>query len=130
MKNNGFNVLVKTNSYAGNFERELCAFMTGHIGECGVGGELVEPIITALFDGYIESEPDDHGCFRPVEIDDNDSNNIVIFFSKKPYESQLMVLKDRAELFEQTRPYEYLDKDFKFLGLNLIEVTLNSTVIS
>jgi hypothetical protein len=30
-------LLVHTNSYAGNFEREMCGFMTGIVGECEVG---------------------------------------------------------------------------------------------
>lgn len=31
--------VVDTEQYAGNFERQMCAFMTGMIGECGVGEE-------------------------------------------------------------------------------------------
>jgi hypothetical protein len=29
--------IVDTDSYAGNFERCMCAYMTGQIGECEVG---------------------------------------------------------------------------------------------
>lgn len=32
-----YSIVVETDSYAGNFEREMCAFMTGHIGKCEVG---------------------------------------------------------------------------------------------
>lgn len=32
-----YSIVVETDSYAGNFEREMCAFMTGHIGECEAG---------------------------------------------------------------------------------------------
>lgn len=31
--------VIDTNKYAGNFERQLCAYMTGRIGECEVGEE-------------------------------------------------------------------------------------------
>jgi|SRR5581483_1604928 len=63
--------VVDTDSYAGNFERELCAYMTGVLGECGVGQEAVE-----LYekDGHepledlVGQEPDDHGCRRPVKL--------------------------------------------------------------
>ena len=37
--NNYYGFIVDTDSYAGNFEREMCAYMTGHIGECSVGEE-------------------------------------------------------------------------------------------
>ena len=33
--------VVDTDTYAGNFEREMCAFMTGITGACGVGKEEV-----------------------------------------------------------------------------------------
>jgi hypothetical protein len=128
MKNHGFNVLVKTNSYAGNFERELCAFMTGHIGECGVGEEFINPIIKSTFEGYIEDELDDHACYRPVALDETNSHNLIIFFVKKPTEGQFKTLKERAKLFEKTRPYEYLDPDFRFLGIELQEVSITKTV--
>jgi hypothetical protein len=63
---------VDTDSYAGNFERELCAYMTGIVGECGVGEEGQklyeadghEPL-EDLVDAWV---PDDHGCHRPAAI--------------------------------------------------------------
>ena len=38
---NGYGLVVKTNSYAGDFEREYCAYVTGQVGECEVGWEMV-----------------------------------------------------------------------------------------
>lgn len=29
--------VIDTNKYSGNFEREMCAYLTGHTGDCGVG---------------------------------------------------------------------------------------------
>lgn len=63
---------VDTDTYAGSFERELCAYMTGILGECEVGEESKklyeedghEPL-EDLVDPYV---PDDHGCRRPVSI--------------------------------------------------------------
>jgi len=73
--------VVDTEQYAGNFERQLCAFMTGAIGECGVGAEEVEqfnrdlqiPVGTDFADddhpfSNVASRPDDHGCYRPCAI--------------------------------------------------------------
>lgn len=63
---------VDTDTYAGSFERELCAYMTGIIGECGVGEEARklyeadghEPL-EDLVDAFV---PDENGCHRPVAI--------------------------------------------------------------
>ena len=71
-----FVFVIDTDSYAGNFERDLCAYITGCIGDCGVGqgmAELydkevgVEPF-TNPFEDIIVSEPDEHGCHRPATI--------------------------------------------------------------
>lgn len=122
-----YQVLVKTNSYAGNFERELCAFMTGHIGECEVGSELVNPDVKAKFENFIRTMPDDHACYRPVALDDDDANNMIIFLEGPLTAEQMNLLERRAHLFETTRPYQYLDVNFKFLGLELIKVTTGVT---
>ncbi len=65
--------VVDTDKYSGNFEREMCAYMTGHIGDCEVGEEeakLFREFHTDLPDGLpgIIKVSDDHGCFRPCVI--------------------------------------------------------------
>ena len=118
----GYRVLVKTNCYAGNFEREMCAFMTGCIGECEVGEEFVDEGVREKFKGFIERKADDNGCFRPVEVGE-DSNDFVIFFREEPSSEQIELMAERAKLFENTRPYKYLDEDFKFLGIEVLQIT-------
>lgn len=34
--------VIDTNQYAGNFERDMCAYMTGIVGECDVGSEYAK----------------------------------------------------------------------------------------
>lgn len=60
-----FGIVIDTEQYSGNFERELCAFLTGRIGECEVGQEYAHE--NPLFDNVID-KPDEHGCRRPCEI--------------------------------------------------------------
>jgi len=64
--------VIDTDTYAGNFEREMCAYVTGVIGDCGVGDTIVEKL-----DGnkdieeigqFISIEADEHGCWRPCKI--------------------------------------------------------------
>lgn len=35
-------LVADTNQYAGNFERELCAYITGQYGECSVGADIAK----------------------------------------------------------------------------------------
>lgn len=72
-------VAIDTNEYAGNFEREMCAFITGQVGECGVGDRLIaearEELAEDTFNNTLEwieesivHESDDNGCSRPCSI--------------------------------------------------------------
>jgi hypothetical protein len=68
-------LIADTEMYAGNFERPMCAWATGQIGECGVGKELAElsledmtPELREWCDDNIYGKPDDHGTNRPVSI--------------------------------------------------------------
>ena len=66
--------VIDTDRYAGNFEREMCAYVTGQIGECEVGKENAElakqeiPDVVAKLEELIDSIPDEHGYHRPVSI--------------------------------------------------------------
>lgn len=68
--------VVDTEDYAGNFEREMCGFMTGYFGDCGVGGEESDLFYEQMridrdinpFKEYILQQADEHGCARPVTV--------------------------------------------------------------
>jgi hypothetical protein len=62
--------VIDTEDYSGNFERELCAYITGRVGECGVGDDMAEIFkkeVGDALEGVIE-ETDEHGCSRPTSI--------------------------------------------------------------
>jgi len=68
-------LIVDTESYAGNFERQLGAYMTGQIGDCGVGQEEANLFIADVdeqtyewFADNISDVPDDNGNRRPANI--------------------------------------------------------------
>lgn len=83
-------LVIDTTSYAGNFERQMCAFMTGQVGECGVGDEFIDEVIEDLskifvlpglnaddhftvndwIEDNISNQPDDsdYPCYRPCSI--------------------------------------------------------------
>lgn len=65
--------VVDTNKYAGNFEREMCAFITGQVGECGVGDGTAEEEAENIrnlpwFQDNVAQEADEHECYRPASI--------------------------------------------------------------
>jgi len=66
--------IIDTNSYAGNFERNMCAYLTGQIGDCEVGDDIAAefeeqfPDEYAEFQDIIGSDSDEHGCSRPCEM--------------------------------------------------------------
>lgn len=62
---------IDTEAYAGNFERSMCAFLTGMVGECEVGQGEAKTFVKEGYEplvGLVTKEPDEHGCYRPVAI--------------------------------------------------------------
>ena len=67
--------IIDTDQYAGNFERDMCAYLTGVLGDCEVGEEFSKMYDKevnigrpeSVFIDYIEWRSDDHGCYRPCQ---------------------------------------------------------------
>ena len=98
MKTINYVLTIKTDKYAGNFERELCAYCTGIIGECDVGSEEAKMFNKKYPDKFIElitQRPDEHGCYRPVSLSGN-INAIDIYFEEMPKGEELNLINLRA----------------------------------
>jgi hypothetical protein len=128
-------IIVRTDSYAGNFERELCAHLTGIIGECEVGEEYVDESIWPIFQGIVAHIPDDNGCRRPVSLGgckktrEFTSNDVVIWFDSIPTQEQQALIKERAETFNDVHVIKYdWNKSIKINSIILreIDITINS----
>lgn len=70
-----FLFVIDTTDYAGNFERELCGYITGHVGDCEVGADEAEifykevpTVDDELFENVISQPTGDNPCNRPCEI--------------------------------------------------------------
>lgn len=101
-----YGFIIDTNEYSGNFERELCAFVTGHIGECGVGDEEAEEFL----DGgntklpYVMDVADEHGCSRPCEIYPTEgiwNNGMGFHYKESEEELALQKWKDSMTEYKQ-----------------------------
>jgi len=99
----GFAFIVDTDQYAGNFEREMTAFLTGHIGECEVGEELAEKLPIS-FDNVMDVA-DDNGCYRPTSCWKSPKiakyNSVAIFFESRPTQEQIDFMKERVKSFDE-----------------------------
>lgn len=68
-------LVVDTDAYAGNFECYMAAYVTGQVGGCGVGEEVVAALpeadraALAWVAEVIGQEEDEHGVHRPVRIE-------------------------------------------------------------
>ncbi|MFW6219704.1 MAG: hypothetical protein ACOC33_02550 [bacterium] len=114
--------VVDTDSYAGNFERKMTAYMTGQYGECEIGeneSSLFEKEYPSEFKdigSYILILPDDNGCYRPCSIFPSDNgkyNSFAIYFEKFPSKYQELFV-DRAKEYAK-------NNNIKIKSFRLIE---------
>lgn len=131
-KTGGWIFVIDTDQYAGNFEREMTAYITGQVGECEVGSDMFEYYIAETgdkdkekFSELLEHRADDHGCHRPCTIystpgwfnngsgehfkETKKSNkypaylSVAIFFYEKPSAKIISFMKERAKRFAATK---------------------------
>ncbi len=119
-----FILTLETNIYTGNFERELCAYMTGQIGDCEIGEDQAD---IALFEQpeFVErmvanicQKPNEYGCRRPVECI---GNSLEIYFDEKPSDEDMMLMLRRAQMY---------NKDIKILTNKFEEEIITRKLIS
>lgn len=133
---NGWAFVIDTDAYAGNFEREMTAYLTGVIGECKVGEELVEEL-PINFKNSVQQVADEHGCYRPtscwLEPRSNKYNSVAIFFYERPTKEQISFMKERVDSFNKIwktkgRMARFnKDPDINILGFRLVEfLSLNN----
>jgi len=135
--------IIDTDSYAGNFEREMCAYMTGRVGECGVGEEMAERYRedAGVRQGSEPNErivdmPDDHGCLRPVAIrampGTGVCNSVAIFMDRRPTDSEVESMIDRAKRYVAERiGVRECDERIGVIGFRLLlRETIESQVAS
>ena len=131
-------VVVNTNMYAGNFERDLTAYCTGEVGECEVGddkAELFREEVTSeqamWFEDALLQVADDRGTQRPCSMWDSKGNSgykdVAMFFHGKPTKEMLELIRDRAIEFAN----EGYRGKMKISSVSLIErvVTTKDTIL-
>lgn len=83
-------LMIKTSGRANNYERELTAFLTDAVGDCGVGDDWVswadsDDIYEEESENYLSvlQVPNEYGCYRPccIGASGNLFDTVVIFFT-------------------------------------------------
>mgnify|MGYP001618537458 CR=1 FL=1 len=130
--------VIDTKDYAGNFERLLTAWITGVLGECGVGREeraaaraALSPKVQKWYADHVVLCPDEHGCHRPTSIWQGPKgaekkfgpySSVAIFLDRKPPVSIIKVMKDRAGTFNQrVVRSKMLPENITITGFRLIQ---------
>ncbi len=121
-----YTLLINTDSYAGNFEREMTAYCTGVIGECEVGEELIEKfndeialnfnIPNDYFEDKLAQKPDEYGCYRPCQIERNEDgiyNTVGINFNNEPTTKDIEIIKYAASQFVEKNNIKIIDFSLK-----------------
>jgi len=121
---NYYSFIVDTDSYAGNFEREMTAYVTGVVGDCGVGSQEAvlfwedNPDIV-LYDKMYQKSDDN--CDRPCAMENNPTalnynyNSVAMYFLTDPRE-YLDMLKERSLEYAKNNNIK-----IEFFRLNFIE---------
>lgn len=105
-----YQVRVYTDEYAGNFGRELCAWMTGSVGQCNVGHaalHLVQQTGAAIARMELPANPiptrhvSHEGNYKPMALG-HSTMNIVIYFEAEPSAEDMSILWERAQSFNKS----------------------------
>ena len=132
-----YEFIVDTDSYSGNFERELCAYITGHWDNESHGNHQAEIFKEEVgdhdpFEDYITYAPtcdDDMPILAPecLEITPKkygaagSYNSVGIFFHKMPPPELIQLMKDRAYKFAKEGLVFDKPVNLKILGFRIKE---------
>ena len=122
--------LVDTDSYAGNFEREMCGYLTGAEGDYGSGVDEDEDY--SLFEDAVVEVLSEKGSsetttiyptegYSKKEKKHPDYNTVCIFFRDKPTRKQIEFMKEKAKTFK----YRSLNK---ILGFRLVRFKMTEKI--
>lgn len=134
-------LVVDTEQYSGNFEREIGAYLTGQVGECGVGQEFVSKYSQEIknlkwWEKNIYQKADEDGCYRPVEIYPTEgwlNNGMGTCFKKTDQDDKGYPAYLSVAVFMNEKPTEEVIDEFiqraKNFCINIKELSDNADFI-
>lgn len=130
-------LVIDTNLYAGNFEREMCGYVTGMWDGETHGGDQAAVFDTEVegnpFDDLIELRPeDDHGWMQPQHMERTppkfyNYNSVALHCSRRPTDEQIELMKSRALKFTvEGRIFDRPITGLSILGFRLLTRTITT----
>ena len=120
--------VIDTDSYAGNFEREMTAYVIGEVGECGVGEKYAsafdEEVHPVDLEDISEYRIDYRGFRRPTSkylSADGNYNSVAIFLNGMLDDETIDYMKLRARKYLNIRGH-----DIKITGFRMITEVLTT----
>ena len=136
--------VIDTNQFAGNFNREMCAYITGRLGDCGVGHHYADAAKTELtrdelnnFRDWLCYIPDEFACWRPTTIGDTATYGdrpstpegaVHILFSETPYDDLIATMIARAYKF--VTHANQMNRNIEILGFCIVHTSMCITTTS
>lgn len=131
MEERKYDLVIDTNLYAGNFEREMCGYVTGVWDGETHGGDQADVFHQEVdgnpFGEIVEQRPDDdHGWMSPQKLertppDFQHYNSVSIHFSEKPSEHLVNLIKSRAHKFAlEGKIFDRPVQGLEILGFRLL----------
>jgi hypothetical protein len=134
--------IVDTNLYAGNFCRQICAYMTGQWDQQTHGeseaDDFFEEHPDAPFDNIVEPETDDYGLLSPQRLEITPTrynkgkhlnNSVGILLNALPLYELCNLLMQRAEKFAKQHKIAGQAEPLKILGYRILEESTTVTEI-
>ena len=137
-----YTVVIDTDSYAGNFEREMVAYITGHWDEY-VGedqAKVFQKEIPKENDWYpfddvcidVIGEHDGYGTRNVAGIDNTGPNglynSVSFFFEKRPDLELISLIKERAYKFTKEGSIHGRPQTMKIIGFRLLKKTVLTVI--
>jgi len=124
-----YKVVITTNTFA-TFERELCAYVTGQIGQCNTGIEhrfKADEEVKKLFEDAMERRQCIDDYWRPVQASSKDGNAFELYFKVYPTKEMIDLLVEGCKLFadEQKKKYPITTK----INVDEVKIVTERTII-
>jgi hypothetical protein len=132
-------LVIDTDRYAWNFEREMCAWMTGYVGEHYPGSavdiaeiannEIPKEIRWEICDIFGGVNHDEYGQMEVIMTNKEGQSgfkSVAIMFNEKPSDKALATLIERAKSFPEAKFQNWLDGYSKFYDADKIEEVRNN----
>lgn len=97
-----FILTLETNKDTSNFEREMFAYMTGQVAECGVGSKQADlakqhdPELVERMEEIVYENQDNDGCYRPVI---SIGKSLEMYFDEQPTNEDMIRMLNRAQVY-------------------------------